>query len=507
MRQQRVDGSVEVVAVDNASTDGSRAIAERYADKVLDIWEYRPGAALNRSIEACTGDCIVALSAHALPANDSWLASLTAWLRHPDVLGVYGAQIYPATSRFLDKRDLDMFSELRPRTERSDSDFWNANSCFQRDSWEEQPFDETTIELEDHYWTKQLLPGSSRWVRFEPTSVVYHYGHEARNDREFLPPSPLTDDERIDEAIGVLLDDGWPWPAVMSAGLTLGTFGPVADVSRAVPAVGRCLLHHSDFDVRWRMAAALGRIRSRDSADFLVAGLNDSSFYPRDESAWSLARLGELAVPRVIDALDSMAEPTLPFAALALGLSGLPEAEEVATRLLGRCMASDDDAVRRDAIYFLGELRGVARAAELAEAVTARLCDSDDIVRAAAWCCGRLTAGKAASIDAASLLDLARCHPLETVRAEAILALGQLTDARASHALLQEVGAALARDPAGRVRYAAMQALRLVSRRHRDAVLHFAGQHTSDEDHGVMFERTLIVDQRPPTQSDPETVQ
>jgi glycosyltransferase involved in cell wall biosynthesis len=203
IREQQCSHQVEIVAIDNSSTDDSLEIATRYADLVMNIGEYRPGAALNHAIDSCSGEALVILSAHAVPANRSWLESLTAWTANSEVLGTYGGQLYPITSRFLDKRDLDIFSDLRPRTEVQDSDFWNANSAFLRSFWEEEQFDDTVIELEDHHWTKKLLPQGSCWVRFEPSALVYHYGHEARNDRTYLPSSPLSNEERIAAAIQV----------------------------------------------------------------------------------------------------------------------------------------------------------------------------------------------------------------------------------------------------------------------------------------------------------------
>ena len=129
VRAQRLALPVEVVCADNGSTDGSEDIAKEWADTVITIGNYRPGTALNRLCELATGDVLVPLSAHAVPANDRWLATLVAHLGNPRVLGVYGAQHYPSTSRFLDKRDLDIFSDPRPRSEFRDSDFWNANSA------------------------------------------------------------------------------------------------------------------------------------------------------------------------------------------------------------------------------------------------------------------------------------------------------------------------------------------------------------------------------------------
>ena len=400
VREQRCDHQVEIVAIDNSSTDNSRIIAARYADLVLDISEYQPGAALNQAIGSCTGDGVVILSAHAIPANMSWLENLTAWLPNPEVLGTYGAQLYPITSRFLDKRDLDIFSGLRPRTEVCDSDFWNANSAFSRSFWEKEQFDSAVIELEDHHWTKKLLPQGNIWVRFDPLGLVYHYGHEARNDRTYLPPSPLTDEDRITAAMAVLESTDESWPTVMSAGLTLGSLSHVPGAARAVPALGAALLGHEDFDVRWRVAGALGRIGTPLAARFLVQGLRDRSFYPRDESAWALARLGVVGAAELLPVLGELDAETLPFAALALGLSGDDTAAHRAVEILADGLASSNTPVVRDSLYFLGEIARVPAAAGLTSAVAAYFCSQDDeVARAAAWCWGMLAAAGYAGND------------------------------------------------------------------------------------------------------------
>lgn len=494
IRAQRCSHTVEVVAIDNASTDGSRAIAQELADRVLDIDDYRPGAALNQGIEVCSGDGIVVVSAHAVPANDTWLEAVAAWLCNPNVVGTYGAQLYPLTAKFLDKRDLDIFSDLTPRTETGDTDFWNANAALRRSFWEKQPFDELVFELEDHYWTKCLLPAVGWWVRFEPAALVYHYGHELRNDREFLPPSIMTDEERIASAIEVLADDVQPWPMVMSAGLTLASLNQHADIHAAVPLLGRHLISHEDFDVRWRMAGALGRIADPRSAGFLLQGLRDPSFYPRDESAWALVRLGELAVPAVLESLPELEPATVPFAALALGMSGVADAERRAVALLRTCLASGDVPVVRDGLYFLGELP-VAEAAELVGTVAGSLAgERDEVTRAAAWCWGQLAAlcpSERLPGDR-EIVELAGCHPLETVRLEAVVALGKLARGLRSQRLLSEVVRALREDGAGRVRYGAMQSLRLAAREGLRCKAE-AAAHDTDTDFGVRFERALLL--------------
>lgn len=496
VRAQRYPSRVEVVAVDNASDDGSREVAERYADRVLDIHDYRPGAALNKSIDACASEYVAVLSAHALPANEQWLGSLLSWLRGPELLGVYGAQVFPLTARFLDKRDLDIFSASRPRTEEVDSDFWNANSAFHRSSWEKEKFDETVIELEDHYWTKQILPQGGRWVRYEPRALVYHYGHERRNDREFLPPAALTDEERIDRAVADLAEDDAPWPVVMAAGLTLGSLSRDPGIHRAVAPIGRQLHEHPDFDVRWRMAAALGRIGTSEAAALLVRALTDPSYYPRDEAAWALARTGERGVAAIAAEMTGLPAASLPFAALAMGRSGTARGGELAVELLAKCLAVEDPLVRRDAVYFLGEVADVKGAAELAGQLAEVFGGEDyETSRGAVWTLGKLaeTTGATELPDIQLIIELARRHPDETVRIEAVVALGRAARSWRSSALTDEVGRRL-RDGSGRVRYGAMQSLRLSAADGSVGAVEAAARHESDSDFGVLFERELILE-------------
>ncbi|MFE9098037.1 HEAT repeat domain-containing protein [Streptomyces sp. NPDC007264] len=502
IRAQRCSVPVEIVAVDNASTDGSRDIAEPYADTLVQITDYRPGAALNRSIEACSGDHVVVVSAHAVPSDERWLENLIRPLRSPDVLGVYGGQIYPINAKFLDKRDLDIFSDIRPRTETRDSDFWNANSAFGRNAWEKQPFDETVIELEDHHWTKQILPEGNRWIRFEPEARVYHYGHETRNDRQFLAPDGRTAGERVREAVGVLEGEFVSWPAAMSAGMTLGSLWREPQVRATVPLLGRYLLEYWDFDVRWRMAGALGRLDYPESVPYLVRGLADPSFYARDECAWSLARLGARAVPELVAALDrpgAVPDGALPFAALALGLSGTPDGREHALDLLERCLAGGDPEAARDAVYFLGEIGSAAGRPALLRAVRERIADADyETARAAVWCWGMLAehGADADRLDAATddVVQASRQHPQDVVRAEAVAALGRVGLARRSAGALGEVARCLRTDGAGRVRYAAIQSLRLAAAAGTPGIAaEAAARHTDDDDFGVLFERELVL--------------
>ena len=86
---------MEIVLVDNCSDDKTVDVAKScWPDlKLVEITEYRPGAALNRGIENSAGDFLVCLSAHCPPVNNQWLKALRRNFDDPDIAGVYGRQI------------------------------------------------------------------------------------------------------------------------------------------------------------------------------------------------------------------------------------------------------------------------------------------------------------------------------------------------------------------------------------------------------------------------------
>jgi hypothetical protein len=457
-------GEFEIIGVDNSSSDRSAEIFSRYAARVIKTEDYRPGKALNKAINISSAKYICVLSAHTIPANVNWLRTLHRHMETPRLAGVYGAQLYPVHSRFLDKRDLDIFSTLTPRVETQDSDLWNANAMFPRALWEQQPFDETVFELEDHYWTKQVLP-RGYIVHFEPQALVYHYSHIKRLDRVFLPHSDLPEKMQMEAAMEKLAQPEPDWPTAMNAGLTLNSLCHLDNIEKAVHSIGRQLVTHSDFDVRWRMAQALGKIRTEASVHYLVEALSDPSFYARDETSWALARLGALAVDHVLARIPSLNAEELPFAALALGKSGVPSAEAAAVDLFLSEMATDDVKRKIDAVYFAGEIGGAvgsdrlfARFSELLPAGDAQL------QMVCCWALGRFfeaTALRSEEIRA-TLQQYAETHNNLLVRFEALVACGHLAMADRSLDLLQWLSDRLG-DSEGRICFGAAQCLRLAA--------------------------------------------
>ncbi|MDY6992403.1 MAG: glycosyltransferase [Pseudomonadota bacterium] len=181
---QKIDCPVEVVLVDNVSTDRTveRAIAVCPDLKLVEIAEFIPGLALNEGIRVSSGDYFVCLSAHCPPVDEYWLANLLENFSDPDVAGVYGRQVPTRFTSAVDKRDLLLTFGLDRRVQERDTFFHNANSMIRREAWERFPFDETITNIEDRIWGKQVIHAGYRIV-YEPKAAVYHHHGIHQNNR------------------------------------------------------------------------------------------------------------------------------------------------------------------------------------------------------------------------------------------------------------------------------------------------------------------------------------
>jgi glycosyltransferase involved in cell wall biosynthesis len=148
----------EIILVDNDSTDASLSLARHFDCRIVRLpqGEFTYGRAINRGIEASTGEFILLLSAHSLPLGRDFIRKALA--RFDD------ARVAAVRCMLVSKtRDLENWVESGRL--RWPVDFFSiveqgpiASGCMLRRSvWEEIRFDESLEAVEDKMWAHDAL--------------------------------------------------------------------------------------------------------------------------------------------------------------------------------------------------------------------------------------------------------------------------------------------------------------------------------------------------------------
>lgn len=189
LRAQVGLGELQIVLVDNASTDGSADVARRHGAEVVPLadadWSW--GHALNVGFAHARGAFVAVLSADASPIGREWARDMVRRLDERPVAVVYGRQ-RPRPEAPLD--EWCRVTALFPEGDRT----WTtadlrghevpgliaSNSCavYRREDWERVPF-ERDIPAEERPWCLAVL-GSGRHVVYAGSPSVLHSHDEPR---------------------------------------------------------------------------------------------------------------------------------------------------------------------------------------------------------------------------------------------------------------------------------------------------------------------------------------
>lgn len=159
----------EIVVVDSGSTDVTLAIAERLADRIVQIphESFSYGGALNRGAAVATAPIQFAFSSHCVLPRRDWIERSLRHYERPDVAGTNGQLTRPDGSPLLEEfilaADTPMPNLLWG--------FSNHASSWRTDVWRTQPFDETLIASEDFEWSDRVLARGFVIV-FDPALTV-----------------------------------------------------------------------------------------------------------------------------------------------------------------------------------------------------------------------------------------------------------------------------------------------------------------------------------------------
>ncbi|HEX3510156.1 MAG TPA: glycosyltransferase, partial [Solirubrobacteraceae bacterium] len=201
--QRGLDEPAELIVVDGGSRDGTVAVARRHGARIIAVapGPYSFGGALNLGAAEAHGAVLVALSAHALPPDESWLARLSAPLAaDPRVAcacgDAYGPDGEPLTV------PIDQDEALARR--RPEWGYSNAAGGFRAELWRERGFRADLGACEDKEWALHWLARgyvchvdpSLRVAHdhtHDPLRAIYRRAHrEAAAYADFLGPCRST---------------------------------------------------------------------------------------------------------------------------------------------------------------------------------------------------------------------------------------------------------------------------------------------------------------------------
>lgn len=248
VRAQRADFAFELIAIDSGSTDGTVALLEGAADRVLRIvpGNFNHGATRNQAIAAGRGAFAVLLVQDAIPASPEWLVRLVAPLRADSRLaGTYARQVPRADASALTRHYLAGWAasgtapreaalagaaeleSLAPLDRYLRCVFDNVSSAVRRSVWERHPFPVTPI-AEDAEWARDVLLAGHR-LAYVPEAVVVH-SHE-RSARYELGRTYLVH-QRLRALFGLKLV---PTPVHLAAGAARNVVSHLRCVAREGP--------------------------------------------------------------------------------------------------------------------------------------------------------------------------------------------------------------------------------------------------------------------------------
>ncbi len=168
--------SGEVIIIDSESTDATREIALQHPVRLFSVQKsaFSYGAALNLGARLARGRVIVNLSAHAVPAHNTWLKELTAPLTDSKIAGVYGRELpIDGWNGYFEAKILQDAFGLKPTLSRDNPFFSNANAAMPRTLILDAPFDEHIGWGEDSLWAREMQRRGLA-ISYRPDAAVYH---------------------------------------------------------------------------------------------------------------------------------------------------------------------------------------------------------------------------------------------------------------------------------------------------------------------------------------------
>jgi rhamnosyltransferase len=185
LRSQDIqDYQMEVIVIDSGSTDGTVDAVKKLDVKLYEIpkKEFGYSSSLNYAIEKSHGEFILIVSAHTLPADNTWLSCIMKHFTDNEVAGVYCRQIPWPDAVWQEKiRTEDMFGTESCLFAGSGVDskmhFSNAGSCIRRTLWSKHRFANVPA-AEDFEWANWAIAQGFK-IAYEANALLFHSHNES----------------------------------------------------------------------------------------------------------------------------------------------------------------------------------------------------------------------------------------------------------------------------------------------------------------------------------------
>lgn len=170
----------ETFIVDSGSTDSTLEIAQQFGCRIVQIRkeEFSYGRSLNIGCDAASGDVLVFISGHCIPAHSNWLLALITPLGRDGIVYTYGSQKGNSNSRFSEQQ---LFVKYFPEQSKLPQDGFfcnNANAALLKTVWKENYFDENLTGLEDMHLSKRLISQGLK-IGYVADAPVFHLHDES----------------------------------------------------------------------------------------------------------------------------------------------------------------------------------------------------------------------------------------------------------------------------------------------------------------------------------------
>ena len=185
--KQKTNHQLELIVVDNESTDETQEIARHAGAKVVVIKDFTYPKSMNLGCSHATGEIIILTVGHAVPFSDTWIDDGLKHFNNQNVAGVYANTWYDADATWIEKILYGLtyyFMKLRgvSRVTKPAMGVFGATNCaLRRSLWQQKPFDESYERGgEDTAWAHWAIQQGFDIIRDQAFAVCHSHGTSLR---------------------------------------------------------------------------------------------------------------------------------------------------------------------------------------------------------------------------------------------------------------------------------------------------------------------------------------